>query len=98
MLHHFVFTVLERAPDGTDLGILEKQWADKYPAKILYNTKPHYQSSGKRIVKWMPKARAIKIKKSTYDDLVSFSSNMTETFADVVDRIIDYYKKGHPKR
>lgn len=42
--------------------------------------------------------RVIKIKKSTYDDLVSFSSSMTDTFADVMERVVDYYKKGHPKR
>lgn len=42
--------------------------------------------------------KVIKINKKAYDDLVSFSSNMTETFADVIDKIIDYYKKGHPKK
>jgi hypothetical protein len=43
------------------------------------------------------KLRAIKIFESTYNDLRALGS-MSDTFADVVDRVVQEYKKGHPKR
>lgn len=51
----FTFDILEKALDDTDISILERQWLNKYPTKILYNTKHYYQSTSQRIVKWVVK-------------------------------------------
>jgi hypothetical protein len=43
------------------------------------------------------KLKAIKIWESTYNDLQALGS-MSDTFAHVVDRVVQEYKKGHHKQ
>jgi predicted CopG family antitoxin len=42
--------------------------------------------------------RTIKITDEVHKMLIDLSSSKTETFSDVILKLGDYYRKGHPKK
>jgi predicted CopG family antitoxin len=50
-------------------------------------------------VKVSPNAeKTVKISKEAHKALADLSTNKYETFSDIIIKVTDYYKKGHPKK
>ena len=46
----------------------------------------------------MPMEKMVKISTEVHKTLKDLSTNKDETFSDIIAKLADYYKKGHPKK